>query len=228
MSQTIDFDRWIMYGSGWEVSFVAELENLTVTRAYGSDTATVSGKAWIKSVGGSTNTTAKMRIQINGTYQDVSITGSNGSGGWYTYVAGEWYGQTFSFNVPVGASGGTLSGNVYFRTNDINGPQADSSTKSYSQTYGNKGASTISSATNVQLNTSGTATSTVTFVSYSSTFTHYVIASLGSASTPQITVAGGDSITRNAVLTFPTTFIDQITTSKTATATVALQTYSGQ
>lgn len=226
MAQTINFDRWIMYGSGWEVSFIAKV-TLSVTRAYGSDTATVSGTAYIQSVGGSTNTKAKMRIQIGGTYQDVNIAGSNGSGGWYTYWAGDWYSQTFSFNVSVGATGGTLSGNVYFRANDINGPQADSSTKTYSQTYGTKGASSISSATNVQLNTSGTATSTVTFVSYSSSFTHKVKATLGSASTSEVTVSGGNSVTKTATLTFPASFINQITTAKTGTATVTLTTYSG-
>lgn len=226
MSQTINFDRWIMWGDGWEVSFIAKV-TLSVTRAYGSDTANVSGTAYIQSVGGSTNTKAKMRIQIGGTYQDVNIAGSNGSGGWYTYWAGDWYSQTFSFNVSVGATGGTLSGNVYFRANDINGPQADSDTKTYSQTYGTKGASTISSATNVQLNIEGTATSTVKFTSYSSSFTHKIKATLGSASTSEVTVAGGNSVNKTATLTFPASFINQITTAKTGTATVTLTTYSG-
>lgn len=226
MSQTINFDRWVLTGSGWTESFVAQLENLTVTRAYGSDIAKVTGTAWIKSVGGASDDLAKFWIQLNSSsWTQVTITGSNGSGGWYYYYKGDWYSQTFEFDVSVGATAGSISGQVCFSVYNINGPSADSEYKNYAQSYGSKGASSITSATNVTLSTSETKTSSVSFTAYSSSFTYVLSASLGgySASATYSSLSG--AVTKT--LGFSSSFINAITSGKSASCTITLTTKSG-
>lgn len=219
MSQTISFDRWILWGSGWETSYQAQC-TISVSRSYGSDKAKVSVTAKMSSYGGDSNTTWTFWIKIGSTWYSGTLpTG--------THWAGEWYSKTFSWDISVGATSGTLSGQVTFQAEDVSGVEAYSAYKNWSQDYGTKGASTISNATDVSLNTAGTATSTVTFTSYSSSFTHKIQATLGSTSTSEITVAGGNNVSKSGTLTFGTAFINAINTAKTGTAVVTLKTYSG-
>lgn len=86
-------------------------------------------------------------------------------------------------------------------------------------------ASTISSATNVTLSTSGTVNSTVSWNALSSSFTYVLTASLGNASAS----ATYNSLSGNVskTLGFSGLFIDQITASKSSTVTITLTTKNG-
>ncbi len=222
MSQTLTFEKWILYGDGFTQSYQAQA-TVTVTRAYGSDTAHVAVSCKMSSYGGDTNTNWICYVKIGSTWHNWTF-----SSGTTTHWAGDWYSGSNSWDVTAAAAGGTLTGQIYFRAYDTGASVgANSTVKDWSQTYGTKGASAVSSATNVQLNTEGTATSTVKFTSYSSSFTHKIKATLGSTSTSEVTVAGGNSVNKTATLTFPAAFINQITTAKTGTATISLSTYSG-
>lgn len=223
---TYTFEKWYLYGSGWSTSYWGQA-TISVTRSYGSDYARVTASnVQMYTYGGDSSATWTFWIRIAGTWYSWQLSsGGHDAGRTYNYGSHYW-------DISVGASAGSLNilaqMDAYDYNNDIHGYSArkpNTSGESYS--YGTKGASTISSATNVQLNTSGTATSTVTFVSYSSSFTHKVKATLGSVSTSEVTVSGGDSVTKTATLTFPASFINAINTAKTGTATVTLTTYSG-
>lgn len=221
-SASYTFSKWYMYGSGWSTSYQASC-TVTVTRNYGSDIATITvSNAKMYTYGGDTS---RWRFYLkigNGSWQYWDLSnGWHGAETWYNYGSHSW-------TTSVGAGSGNLNLTICFNAYDTNNNiSADSGYKYPSLWYDTKGASTISSATNVQLNTSGTATSTVTFVSYSSSFTHKVKATLGSVSTSEVTVSGGNSVTKTATLTFPASFINAINTAKTGTATVTLTTYSG-
>lgn len=221
-SASYTFSKWYMYGSGWSTSYQASC-TVTVTRNYGSDIATITvSNAKMYTYGGDTS---RWRFYLkigNGSWQYWDLSnGWHGAETWYNYGSHSW-------TTSVGAGSGNLNLTICFNAYDTNNNiSADSEYKYPSLWYDTKGASTISSATNVQLNTSGTATSTVTFVSYSSSFTHKVKATLGSVSTSEVTVSGGNSVTKTATLTFPASFINAINTAKTGTATVTLTTYSG-
>lgn len=221
-SANYTFSKWYMQGSGWSTSYQASC-TVTVTRNYGSDIATITvSNTKMYTYGGDTS---RWRFYLkigNGSWQYWDLSnGWHGAETWYNYGSHSW-------TTSVGAGSGNLNLTICFNAYDTNNNiSADSGYKYPSLWYDTKGASTISSATNVQLNTSGTATSTVTFVSYSSSFTHKVKATLGSVSTSEVTVSGGNSVTKTATLTFPASFINAINTAKTGTATVTLTTYSG-
>lgn len=218
MSQTITFDRWILYGSGFTQSYQAKV-TISVSRSYGSDVATVSGTAQMSSYGGDTNTTWTFWIKIGSTWYSKTLpTG--------THWAGDWYSTNFSWNISVGATAGSLSGQVTFQAYDTGaGVEAYSAYKDWSQSYGTKGASTISSASNVTLSTSGSVNSTIGWNAYSSSFTYVLTASLGSASASATynNLSGNVSKT----LGFGSSFISAITNAKSASVTVTLTTKSG-
>lgn len=222
MSQTLTFPTWYLSGSGWSIRYSGSV-TISVSRSYGSDTATVTASGWMNTpnTDGDSNASWKFWIKIgSATYTNTFTSGYHAPGTTKYF--------SYSWNISVGANSGTLSGQAALQAYDNNNSfGAWSDTKDWSQAYGSKGASTIASASNVTLNTAGTATSTVTFTSYSSSFTHKIKATLGSVSTSEITVSGGNNVSKSGTLTFGTAFINAINTAKTGTATVYLYTYSG-
>lgn len=222
MSQTLSFPTWYLSGSGWSIRYSGSV-TISVSRSYGSDTATVSASGWMNTpnTDGDSNASWKFWIKIgSSTYTNTFTTGYHAPGTTKNF--------SYSWNVSVGATGGTLSGQAALQAyDDNNGFGAWSATKDWSQSYGTKGASTIASAGNVSFGTGTSATSTVTFTSYSSSFTHKIKATLGNASTSEVSVAGGNNVSKSGTLTFGTGFISAIPNAKSGTATVYLYTYSG-
>lgn len=221
MSQTLTYS-WQLAGSGWAINYDATV-TISVTRAYGSDTArvTASGSMHTPTGNGDSNAAWKFWIKIGSATYTKTI-----SSGYHAPDRRDSF--TYSWDIAVGANSGTLSGSADFQAYDNNNGFGQwAGEKNWSQSYGTKGASTIASATNVSLNTSGTATSTVTFTSYSSSFSHLVWATIGNTSTNTVTVAGGNSVSKTATLTFGAAFIDAINTAKSGTVTVYLKTLSG-
>lgn len=220
MSQNLTFDRWILYGSGFTQSYQAKA-TITVSRSYGSDTASVSVSASMSSYGGDTNTNWICYVKIGSTWYNWTI-----SSGSTTHWANEWYSSSNSWNISVGATAGSLSGQVYFRAYDTGASVgANSSAKDWSQSYGTKGASTITSATNVTVN--GSNYTTVKFTSYSSSFRHKVVAKIGSTTIATGSLVNGANNSEvTTTLTIPLNALNYITNSKTATCVLTLTTYS--
>lgn len=220
MSVTKNFS-WALSGSGWSINYTATV-TISVTRAYGSDIATVKavGSMTTPVGNGDGNAAWKFWIKIgNSSYTKTISSGYHAPGRTDSF--------TYTWDISVGANSGTLSGKVDFQAYDNNnGFGSWAGEQSWSQDYGNKGASTIASATNVSLNTSGTATSTVTFTSYSSSFNYDVWAKIGSTTTSTVNVSGVNNATKTATLTFGTAFINAISSGTSANATVYLKTKS--
>lgn len=221
MSQTLNYS-WQLSGSGWAINYDATV-TISVSRAYGSDIAkvTASGSMHTPVGNGDSNATWKFWIKIGSASYTKTI-----SSGYHAPDRRDSF--SYSWDITVGANSGTLSGSADFQAYDNNnGFGSWAGEKSWSQSYGTKGASTIASATNVNLNTAGNATGTVTFTSYSSSFKHQVWATIGNTSTSVENVDGGNNVSTTATLTFGTAFINAINTAKSGTATVYLKTLSG-
>ena len=221
-SASYTFSKWYMYGSGWSTSYQASC-TVTVTRNYGSDIATITvSNAKMYTYGGDTS---RWRFYLkigNGSWQYWDLSnGWHGAETWYNYGSHSW-------TTSVGAGSGNLNLTICFNAYDTNNNiSADSGYKYPSLWYDTKGASTISSATNVTLSKTESVATTVKFVSYSSSFTHRLRAYCnGSWSSYSDYIQGQNSQTITAGLALPSSFIDAITTSNSGSCTIYLYTYS--
>lgn len=139
-SQNLTWSEWILQGSGWTTRYTASA-TITVTRATGSDTATVDISATMKTTSGDSNSQGwDCVIGVGGQDQTFNIAGSG------THYQNSQYTKTATYTVNVGAEAGTLTGDVRFHIKGFAGYTGEySPVQSYSLAYGSKGNSTISS-----------------------------------------------------------------------------------
>lgn len=141
-TQTISFPLWRLRGQGWSTQYTASA-TITVTRNVASDTATVKIDATMTTPSGDSSL---------GNWQCIaSINGALSGGGEKTFVVASAgyhaenssYTVSQTYQVDVGASDGTLSGQIKFRIGGYVGYQGEySEAKGWSLTYGNKGTPT--------------------------------------------------------------------------------------
>lgn len=224
MSVTKNFS-WALSGSGWAINYDATV-TVSVSRAYGSDIARITASGSMHTPAGNGDSNAKWIFQLKCGSSTWNKTISSGY-----HAPGRRDSFTYTFDINVGAESGSLSGRVDFQAYDNNnGFGAWAGEQTWSQSYGSKGASTIASATNVTLDLNGLGsdqpTSTVTWTSYSSSFTYRLHASCnGMTYYRNYSPATSGTVTAN--FGFGSDWIDYITNGKSATCTFTLTTYSG-
>lgn len=214
-SQNLTFAQWILQGSGWQTSYTASA-SISVSRAYGSDNASVTVNATMTTLGGDSNTLGwKCWVQLGGTWQsfDVAPTG--------IHYQNSSYSATQTFSVAVGSAAGSLTGGVKFQICGFDGYTGEySSTESYSIDYGSKGPSELTGVSN-------------RYYGYASTFS---INRLSSGFREQVTMTNGSTTltlktTSTADASFSYTLDRSYTpnTTKPSSSTwiVSVATYSG-
>ncbi len=224
------WDRWTLYGSGWTTSYYGT-GTVTCTRASGSDTANVQATTYMWCYGGDTvNWT--MHMKVGNTEYTASIPTINGvhvaDGG--AYSNSTYYYATFNKNISVGVSSGTLTVKFWMTIDSYEAyTGGTSATKTVSLSYGSKGASTITTASNRTL---GQACS-IKWTPNSADFKYRLRFVLGDwyHATGFITPNTTSAYTYTGYtlpLTAPASGVDlltQIPNSNTATMTVKLYTY---
>ena len=214
-SQNLTFSQWILQGSGWQTSYTASA-SISVSRAYGSDTASVTVNATMTTLGGDSNTLGwKCWVQLGGTWQsfDVAPTG--------VHYQNSSYSATQTFTPSVSSSAGTLTGSIKFQICGFEGYTGEySSAESYSIDYGSKGPSELTGVTN-------------RYYGYASTFS---INRLSSGFREQVTMTNGSTtLTIKTTSTADASFsytLDRSNTPNTtkpssSTWTISVATYSG-
>lgn len=140
---TYTWDQWRLYGSGWSTTYTASAD-VTVSRSYGSSTATLSITATMTTQSGDSNTLGwKCWIEVGGTWQSFDIAPQ----GMHYENTTKTASQTYT--VAVGDSAGTLTGGIKFQICGFSGYTGEySESKTYSLAYGSKGPTELTSVTN--------------------------------------------------------------------------------
>ena len=143
---TYTWDQWILYSNPigqWSSKYTASAD-VTVSRSYGSSTATLSITATMTTQTGDSNTLGwKCWVEVGGTWQSFDIAPS----GVHYQNTSKTASQTYT--VSVGDSAGTLTGGIKFQICGFSGNTGEySDTKTYSLAYGSKGPTELTSVTN--------------------------------------------------------------------------------
>lgn len=143
---TYTWDQWTLYSNPigqWSSKYTASAD-VTVSRSYGSSTATLSITATMETQTGDSNTLGwKCWIEVGGTWQSFDIAPS----GVHYQNTSKTASQTYT--VSVGDSAGTLTGGIKFQICGFTGNTGEySETKTYSLAYGSKGPTELTSVTN--------------------------------------------------------------------------------
>lgn len=143
---TYTWDQWTLYSNPigqWSSKYTASAD-VTVSRSYGSSTATLSITATMTTQTGDSNTLGwKCWIEVGGIWQSFDIAPS----GVHYQNTSKTASQTYT--VPVGDSAGTLTGGIKFQICGFSGNTGEySDTKTYSLAYGSKGPTELTSVTN--------------------------------------------------------------------------------
>lgn len=104
---------WTYTQSGWSVSTLGNW-SVTVNRPVGSDYATVTGTIQMMSPGGQSAAWSVV-VTVNGTSYTYSDAVKGYGNGEYVHVSGKYYTLSKSFQIPVSASSGSLSGTIKFQ-----------------------------------------------------------------------------------------------------------------
>ena len=140
---TYTWSQWRLYGSGWSTTYTASAD-VSVTRSYGSSTATLSITATMTTQSGDSNTLGwKCWIEIGGTWQSFDIASSG------THYENTTKTASQTYTISVGDSAGTLTGGIKFQICGFTGYTGEySDTQTYSLAYGSKGPTELTSVTN--------------------------------------------------------------------------------
>ncbi len=212
---TINIPRWLTNGPGWQTSNQGSCQ-VTVTRNYGDNYATISTYWGYCSPGGS-QASVNCIINVNGTVRNEQLFGLT------IYNGGVWYyANGSSFTVPVSDSAGSVSISVYMYVNAGSSGQ-QSSTISGSLNYDSRGE-TIPTVNKTSADI-GTAV-TITTQPYASGFSHklYYSTDGGKSKTSIGTVAAG---TTTKSWTIPTSIATKIPSDTSILITIVCETYNG-
>lgn len=140
---TYTWSQWRLYGSGWSTTYTASAD-VSVTRSYGSSTATLSITATMTTQSGDSNTLGwKCWIEVGGTWQSFDIAPSG------THYENTTKTASQTYTVSIGDSAGTLTGGIKFQICGFTGYTGEySDTQTYSLAYGSKGPTELTSVTN--------------------------------------------------------------------------------
>lgn len=146
-SNFLEWSEWRLQGSGWSCTYDAEA-TVSVSRAIGSDTASVSIEATMWSISGDSNSQGwDCIIEVGGTTQTFNISSAAG------HTQNRRYTASATYTVNVGPDSGTLTGNVRFRIKGFPGLSGEYSPyQQYSVDYDSKGNSTIVSVSETTVN----------------------------------------------------------------------------
>ena len=157
-TQTFSFPLWRLRGQGWSTQYTASA-TITVTRDVASDIATVKIDATMTTPSGDSSL---------GDWQCIaSINGALSGGGEKTFVVASAgyhaenssYTVSQTYQVEVGASDGTLSGQIKFRIGGYAGYQGEySEAKGWSLTYDTKGTPSEATWSNAYFGNASTIT----------------------------------------------------------------------
>lgn len=212
---SLSWDRWVLYGSGWQTSYTAT-GTVTVSRDYGSDTASVIASVNMTSIGGD-SAWWQLHVVINGSE-------------YTSWSSGSWHGEGTSYNmnktvdITVGTAAGSLSVQVYMTIYQYESYSGGTSEKkTVTLNYDSKGASSIKSATNLTVKASETLYQTITWDSYSDAFKFKIRWKFGSYSYTSSYVTSPYSATWG--IKSQQSLLEQIPNSPSGTMTVTLYTY---
>lgn len=136
------WNYWVLQGSGWAIGYQGS-GSAIASRDIGSDTATVTGTMKITCLGGDA-VTWTMHMKVGST--TYTYTTSAG------HTVNQEYTMTISEAISVGSDAGSLSVKLWMTIDGFTSyPGGTSATKSATLQYGTKGASTITSVTNVTI-----------------------------------------------------------------------------
>lgn len=116
---TGNWPYWVYSQSGWEVSTLGNW-TVTVNRPVGSDYATVTGTIQMMSPGGQSAAWSVV-VTVNGTSYTYSDSVKGYGNGTYVHAAGKYYTLSKSFQIPVSADAGSLSGTIKFQCVGVSG-----------------------------------------------------------------------------------------------------------
>lgn len=212
---SLSWDRWVLYGDGWQTSYTAT-GTVTVSREVGSDKATVVTSVNMISVGGD-NAWWQLHVVINGSE-------------YTSWSSGSWHGEGTSYNmnktvdIIVGTAAGSLSVQIYMTIYQYESYSGGTSEKkTVTLNYDSKGASSIKSATNLTVKASETLYQTITWDSYSDAFKFKIGWKFGSYSYTSSYVTSPYSATWG--IKSQQSLLEQLPNSPSGTMTVTLYTY---
>ncbi len=217
----ISWSKWICQGSDWQTSYDA-YGTVNISRAAGSDTATVTANINMRTLGGDA---AYWRLWLkagSSSWTSVYFPG-NGHG------AGVYKNASASQTIEVDAGSGSLDVQIQLEIVDAAATSGNySELKTVTLSYDSKGASTIESVNNISLN----GQCTVTWTPYSNDFAYYIKYQIGSwtqwtaAITPQSMSKQTYFYAVPNISSQAATILAQIPDSASAVMTVTLYTYT--
>jgi len=193
MATSGSFGSWVLNaGSGGSVSFTGTWSS-SISRPNTSNTAKVTVTAKVTASSGDYVT---YQLYVNGSKVKES-TGYHAPGSTYTL--------TYSYNQTVGDGSGSLTGKVYVRTYASKAYYKDTSTKSYSLSYGSKTTYTISYNANGGTGAPGAQTkyygTKITLSTTKPTRTGYTFKGWATSSGGAVAYAAGATYSSNAAAT---------------------------